>query len=104
MLAPGGKLGRERSPFGSKHIGSLQGMRKARKIGGLVENLDANQATASGQGKLGKASPMVKRHMTLSPRGVPLQVQSAGIGADGEDEACPEGMRRAQEIAEIHGL
>jgi hypothetical protein len=23
MLAPGGKLGRERSPFGSKHVGSL---------------------------------------------------------------------------------
>jgi len=54
MLAPGGKLGRERSPFGSKYTGSLQGIRKARKIG-LVEDLEANQAAASGQGKLGKA-------------------------------------------------
>jgi hypothetical protein len=31
-------------------------------------------------------------------------IHASCVGADGEDEACAEGVRRAQEIAEIDGL
>ena len=47
---------------------------------------------------------MIERHMGRGLRGVGLGVEDAVVGADGEHEARPERMGRAQQIAEIDGL
>jgi len=100
-----GKLGRKHSPFGSKYIGSLQGMRKARKIGGLVEDLDANQAAASGQGKLGKARPMVKWHMALCPPGCPTASRRHGGSAPiVKTKLVPNGCAERRGLPRLRGL
>ncbi len=47
---------------------------------------------------------MVHRQMGGSLGGVGLRLERPLIGADGKDEVRPEGVGRAQEIAEIDGL
>jgi hypothetical protein len=77
---------------------------EARQIGRLVEKFDPDQATAFGQRQLGKAWPMVVGQMGVGLGGIGPHLQSPFVGANGKDEARPERMRRAHEIAEIDGL
>jgi len=63
MLAARGKLGGQSSALGPEHIGCPQWMRKARQIGGLIEDLDPNEAAAARQLQLGQGSPMIERHV-----------------------------------------
>jgi hypothetical protein len=47
---------------------------------------------------------MIEGEMGKSLGSVGDLIHAPCVGADGEDEACAEGVRRAQEIAEIDGL
>ena len=79
-------------------------MGEAREIVGLVEDFDPDQAASLGQLELFQASPVVDRQMDRGIRGVGANLEGLVVGADGEDEARAEGVRRAQQIAEIDGL
>ena len=48
--------------------------------------------------------PMIEGKVRGGPRGVGDGVYDARIGADGEGEACAEGVGRAKQIAEIDSL
>ena len=104
MLAARGKLGRERAALGAEHIGRAQRVWKTRQIVRLLQNLDPDQATAFRQSEIGEAPPMIKREMRPGLRRVVTDLDRGLVGADGEDEARAEGMRRAQKVAEIDGL
>src|SRR5262249_37494481 len=90
--------------LGAEHVGRPERMRKARKLGRLVQKLDANQATALRQLELGQAAPMIERDVRRCLRCVRPRLERFRVGADGEYEARTEGVGGAQQIDEIDGL
>ena len=103
-MAAGDHAGAELATFGPEHIGCLQRVGEGRQLNRLVEKLDADQPAAARQAKLLDALPMIEGNVRGGPRGVGDGVHDARIGADGEGEACAEGVGRAKQIAEIDGL
>ena len=79
-------------------------MGEGRELDGIIDKLDADQPASPRQAHLLDVLPMVEGEMRGGPRGVGDGVHDARIGADSEHEARAEGVRRAQEIAEIDGL
>ena len=70
-----------------------------------LEDLDPDQAAAFRQFEIGEAPPMIEREGGSRPSRCRGGSRMRGlVGADGEHEARAEGMRRAQQIAEIDGL
>lgn len=104
MMAAGDHAGAEHASFGPEHIGCLQRVGEGRQLDRLVEKLDADQPAAARQAKLVDALPMIEGKVRGGPRCVGDGVHDARIGADGEGEACAEGVGRAKQIAEIDGL
>jgi hypothetical protein len=79
-------------------------MAEARQIDRVVDQFAADQSAAARQLQLLGGGEVVDRHLVLGLRSVRARRTHAVLSPDQEDEARPEGVRRADQVAEVHGL
>jgi hypothetical protein len=77
---------------------------EARQQGRLVEQLHADQGTALRQAHLLDRIEAVNRQLLRRVRGVGRRLVDRVMGIDHEHEARAEGMGRADQVAQVHGL
>jgi hypothetical protein len=104
MIAPGDHRRRQRAALGAEHIGGIQRVAEARQLDRLLEQLHADQGAALGQAQLFDRFEAVQRQLLLRMRGVGGRVPNRVMGIDQKHETRPEGMRRADQVAQVHGL
>ena len=104
MGAAGNQRGAEHAAFGAEHIGCLHRVGEGGELDRILDELDTDQPAAPRQAHLIDTLPMVEGKVRGRARGVGDRVHDARVGPDGEHEARAEGVRRAQEIAEVDGL
>jgi hypothetical protein len=104
VIAAGDHRRRQRAALGTEHISGIQRVAEARQQGRLVEQLHADQGAALRQGELLDRIDTVQRQLLLRVRGVGRRVADRVMGIDQEHEASAEGMGRADQVAQVHGL
>jgi hypothetical protein len=96
--------GRERAALGPEHVSRVERVTKAGQLDRLVQELDPDQLAAARQHQLLNASEAVERQLQLGLRCVGKRAGHGVMGIDQEHEAGAEGVRRADQIAEVHRL
>ena len=79
-------------------------MAETRELDRVLGDLDADEHAALGQAELVDRAELVERQVAGGVGGVRHGVGELHPARHGEEEACAEGMRDAQQIAEIHRL
>ena len=94
--------GRQAGPLGSQHVGGVHRMTERRKVRGVVQQLHSHQHAMLRQAKRLDVRKAPERHVLRCRGGVG---ESAGArieaGADDEAERSVEGVRGAQQGADI---
>ncbi len=96
--------GREREPLGAEHIGGAQGVAKARELDRVVGDLHPHKDAALRKTELFERAELVERQVPGGVGGVRHRIGELDAPRHGEEEARAEGMRDAQQVAEIHRL
>ncbi len=98
-------LRRKRAALRPQDVGSRLGMMEGRQVDRILAQFDADQPAAARQHDIVDRIERIERQVARRIRGIRLlHLARLESRCHGEEEGGPEGMRRAQQVAQVHGL
>ena len=104
VVAARENLVRKHAKLGPKHIGRVKRMTEGRQVGCALYQLDPDKLAPKRQYHLPGIGPAIDGQVEASLGGVAWRFEGVWMSADREKELCTERVRRAQQVAQIHGF